>query len=91
MLQKISTVIESSVRFAMENQTEAIGQMKKYAQELDDRVIWSHVDLYVNGCAVDLRKPLAKNSVGKLIESPVKQGFQGQQAWEPWQKSPPKV
>lgn len=54
VLQQINQLISQSVDYALEHRDQAMATMKKYAQELDEDVIWQHVDLYVNDWTVDL-------------------------------------
>jgi 1,4-dihydroxy-6-naphthoate synthase len=41
-------LVRRSVAYAFEHRHECLPTMKAHAQELDDQVIWAHVDLYVN-------------------------------------------
>ncbi len=41
-------LVRSSVAYAFAHRHETLPTMKAHAQELDDRVVWAHVDLYVN-------------------------------------------
>ncbi len=49
-----SDCVKRSVLYALDNRQETLATMRRYAQELQDPVIWSHVDLYVNSWSVDL-------------------------------------
>lgn len=46
--------IRRSIAYGLENREEALVTMRRHAQELDDSVIWSHVELYVNSWSLDL-------------------------------------
>jgi 1,4-dihydroxy-6-naphthoate synthase len=46
-------LVRSSIEYGLSNRAETLATMKRYAQELDDAVIWAHVDLYVNEWSVD--------------------------------------
>lgn len=46
--------VKRSVEFALANRQETLPTMRRYAQELQDPVIWAHVDLYVNAWSVEL-------------------------------------
>lgn len=46
--------VKRSVEFALANREETLATMRRYAQELQDPVIWAHVELYVNAWSVDL-------------------------------------
>lgn len=59
----VQDVIRESLQFALSNRHMALPTMRRYAQEFDDDVLMSHVDLYVNDWTLDLgetgRKALA--------------------------------
>jgi len=46
--------LRDSIRYAQSHRGEAFDTMHQYAQELDESVIWSHVDLYVNEHTLDI-------------------------------------
>ena len=48
VLSRVQSAVRASLQHAIANRDEALTTMRRYAQELDDDVIWSHVDLYVN-------------------------------------------
>ena len=52
--EKIHDCVRRSVEYAFANREETLPTMRRYAQELDDGVMWSHVELYVNQWSVDL-------------------------------------
>lgn len=54
-----------SLSYADEHPDEALETMRAHAQELDDDVIWSHVNLYVNGWTRDLG-PQGKLALDRL-------------------------
>lgn len=54
VLGRISRVIQASVRASLDSRERALPIMRRYAQEFDDQVLWSHVDLYVNRWTEDL-------------------------------------
>lgn len=54
MLRDIQDTIRASIEYGLANRDETLSTMKKYAQELDDEVVFSHVDLYVNDWTIDL-------------------------------------
>ena len=45
---RLAAVIADSLDYALAHREETLPLLRRYAQELDDAVIWSHVDLYVN-------------------------------------------
>lgn len=54
IIQKIDGCIRSSVRHAFEHPHKSEEYIRKYAQELDERVIRNHINLYVNAFSEDL-------------------------------------
>ena len=46
--QKVDRVMERSVRFAFDNPKESFPFIKEFAQEMDEKVMYKHIDLYVN-------------------------------------------
>lgn len=63
----VNNMISSSLKFAYNNQDKVFKYVKKYAQYLDDTVIKSHIDLYVNEYSFDLTK--ASDGIMKLLGS----------------------
>lgn len=53
---KINRILRKSVEFAFENPKSAYPYIKKYAQEMDEDVMYKHIDLYVNHFTIDLGK-----------------------------------
>jgi len=47
-LRKVQKVIRDSLDYGLANRPETLSTMRRYAQELNDDVIFAHVDLYVN-------------------------------------------
>ena len=54
--QKIDRVIARSVAFALKNPDSGLEYIRKHAQEMDDKVMRSHIDLYVNDFSADIGK-----------------------------------
>lgn len=52
--QKVNRLIRKSVEFAFENPTSALPFIKSHAQEMDEKVMYQHINLYVNKYSVDL-------------------------------------
>ena len=50
----IQKTISESIQFAFNNRNASLQYIKEYAQELDNKVINQHIDLYVNDFSVDL-------------------------------------
>jgi 1,4-dihydroxy-6-naphthoate synthase len=51
---EFSRAVRESVEYGYAHKEEALHTMRRYAQELEDSVIWKHVDLYVNQWSLDL-------------------------------------
>jgi 1,4-dihydroxy-6-naphthoate synthase len=64
--QSVERLVSQSVRYAFAHPDTSREFIKKYAQELDDQVIQSHIDLFVNEFSVDLGEE-GKAAVGRLI------------------------
>ena len=71
--QSINRVMERSVRYALANPTSSENFVKKYAQEMDVQVMYSHIDLYVNDFTVNLGKS-GRSAVLKLFEAATRLG-----------------
>lgn len=54
ILARVQSVIQSSLLYGQTHRDETLATMRRWAQELDDEVIWQHVDLYVNNWTIDL-------------------------------------
>lgn len=54
LMLKISRVIARSIIYAYANPTSVMPFIKMHAQNMDERVIRQHIDLYVNGFSFDL-------------------------------------
>jgi 1,4-dihydroxy-6-naphthoate synthase len=50
----VHAVIRDSLAYSLRQPAEALPTMRKYAQEVDDKVLMQHVDLYVNDWTRDL-------------------------------------
>lgn len=51
---KINRVLKRSVEYAFENPKSAYPFIKQYAQEMDEEIMYKHIDLYVNDFTRDL-------------------------------------
>lgn len=65
--QKVNRLIRKSVEFAFENPALALPFIKSYAQEMDEKVMYQHIDLYVNKYSVDLGVE-GKKAISTLFE-----------------------
>lgn len=52
--QRFADVVRASVEYAYAHREETLSSMRRYAQELDDKALWAHVELYVNQWSVEL-------------------------------------
>ncbi len=53
-LKTIQAVIRDSLEYGLQNRQATLPTMKRYAQELEEDVVFAHVDLYVNKWTLDL-------------------------------------
>ena len=71
---KINRVMKNSVAYAFENPKSAYPFIKQYAQEMEEEVMYKHIELYVN----DFTKYLGeegKNAINQLYEKAVSLGI----------------
>jgi 1,4-dihydroxy-6-naphthoate synthase len=73
-LSRLVSAIRGSLAFARAHPAEALATMRRHAQELDDRVIGQHVELYVNRWTDDLGKE-GRDALRKLHEIARDAGF----------------
>ncbi len=66
-LARLTLAIRGSLEHARSHREEALATMRRHAQEMDDLVLWKHVDLYVNAWTRDLGAEGA-NALRKLGE-----------------------
>jgi 1,4-dihydroxy-6-naphthoate synthase len=52
--QKINRVLKRSVEYAFANPKSSIDYVKKHAQEMEEEVMYKHINLYVNKFTIDL-------------------------------------
>ena len=64
---KVNRVLKRSVRFAIENPHESLDFMKKYAQNMNQEIMYKHIQLYVNSYTENLGEK-GKNAILKLYE-----------------------
>lgn len=64
--KKVERVVRRSVEYALANPREPERFVKQYAQEMDDKVIESHIELFVNSWSVDLGDQ-GREAVKKLL------------------------
>ena len=76
--KKIDRLILNSLKFSLSNKGSASKYVKAYAQEMDPKVIQSHINLYVNDFSVDLG--LRGRSAIKKVFEELENNFQIEQS-----------
>lgn len=71
--KKINRVMKRSVDFAFENPKEAYPYIKQYAQEMEEEVMYKHIELYVNDFTKDLGKD-GKKAIRELYKKAISLG-----------------
>lgn len=67
LMQKVDRVIKRSIEFAFANYPELPAYVRDNAQEMDEEVMRSHINLYVNDFSLELGKK-GRAAVWKLME-----------------------
>lgn len=77
---KVNRVLRRSLEFAFANPTESLAYIRQYAQEMDEQVMYKHIELYVNEYSLDLGQKgheairrLYSEAAAKKIIAPVNQ------------------
>ena len=70
---KINRVLKRSVEYAFENPKSAFLFIKQYAQEMDEEVMYKHIELYVNDFTKDLGKD-GREAIKILYEKAISLG-----------------
>jgi 1,4-dihydroxy-6-naphthoate synthase len=52
--QKVNRVLRRSVEYAFAHRQASLPYVRAHAQEMDEAVMYKHIDLYVNGYSIDL-------------------------------------
>lgn len=52
--RRLAELVVESIHYARQQPEETLATMRRFAQELDDDVLWAHVRLYVNERTLDL-------------------------------------
>ncbi|TCC94002.1 1,4-dihydroxy-6-naphthoate synthase [Pedobacter frigiditerrae] len=69
--QKVNRLVRKSVQFAFSNPKSALDFIKEHAQEMDEAVMYKHIELYVNKYSVDLGEE-GKKAIDTLFEMATK-------------------
>ena len=65
--EKVDRIITRSVNYAMSHPSSGMEFVRSHAQEMDEKIIMSHIELYVNNFSKDLGSE-GKNAVKNLIK-----------------------
>jgi 5,8-dihydroxy-2-naphthoate synthase len=71
--QKVDRVLKRSVAFARQNPDQTLFYVSQHAQEMDPKVMLSHIGLYVNEYTEDLGEK-GKEAVQRLFDTAVEKG-----------------
>lgn len=72
--QKVDRLIRKSVEFAFANPKSGIDFIRKHAQEMQEEVMYKHIELYVNQYSINLGKE-GRNAVNKLFSIAQEKGI----------------
>ncbi|MBN2893537.1 MAG: 1,4-dihydroxy-6-naphthoate synthase [Bacteroidales bacterium] len=72
--QKVNRVLRRSIDYAFENPNSALEFIRQFAQEMDEQVMYKHIELYVNDFTKDLGE-LGKKSIRYLLDKAVELSF----------------
>ncbi len=65
--RKIQDILKKSVQFAFENPNEPYKFIRRYAQEMDEQVMYNHIKLYVNQYTISLGNE-GRKSIRTLLD-----------------------
>ena len=68
---KINRVLRKSVEYAFENPKSGLAFIRQHAQEMDETVMYKHIELYVNQYSIDLGAE-GKKAIDTLFEMALK-------------------
>ncbi len=72
--QKVNRLIRKSVEYAFANPKSALSFIKSHAQEMEEAVMYKHIDLYVNKYSIDLGVE-GKKAIEILFEQAAEKGI----------------
>jgi len=64
-LARLARAIRLSIEYARGHRIEALATMRRHAQEMEDDVLWKHVEIYVNDATIDLG-PVGTRALAEL-------------------------
>jgi 1,4-dihydroxy-6-naphthoate synthase len=73
---KINRIVRKSVEFAFKNPKSGYSYIKKNAQEMDEEVMYKHINLYVNNFSIELGKE-GREAIINLYEKATSLGIIG--------------
>lgn len=56
IIKRVNSIIKKSIEYSLDNRNESRSYIKQYSQELEDRVIEQHINLYVNDFSLDIKE-----------------------------------
>ena len=65
-IEKVNRILKKSIEFAFKNPIEPLEYMKKHSQEMSEKVMMQHVELYVNKYSIDLGKE-GRNAITQMF------------------------
>ncbi len=65
--KKINNIIKKSLEFAYQNKNSGLDFVKQHAQEMEQEIMYRHIDLYVNKYSIDLGET-GKKAINILYE-----------------------
>lgn len=74
IVQKVNKLLRKSIEFAFTNPESPLEYMKCNAQEMDQKVMMQHVELYVNKYSIDLGEE-GKSAITKMFNLAQKKGI----------------
>ncbi|HMO16121.1 MAG TPA: 1,4-dihydroxy-6-naphthoate synthase [Pirellulaceae bacterium] len=74
LLERIQTTIRDSIEYALNHRQETVATMKAFAQELNDEILFAHVDLYVNDWTIDLGQT-GREAIRRLEQIAIENGL----------------
>ncbi|MBW1616604.1 MAG: 1,4-dihydroxy-6-naphthoate synthase [Deltaproteobacteria bacterium] len=72
--KEFENIIKKSVEYGFANNRKAVNYIKKHAREIDDQVIKSHIDLYVNDFTLDIGEQ-GETAINALFETARSKGI----------------
>ena len=74
IIKKVNRLIRNSIEYAFQNPGAPLSYMKENAQEMNEKVMMQHVDLYVNNYSLDLGKE-GKDAITQMFNLAQQKGI----------------